>query len=111
MKSNGREKVVIASRHLDSIAFIREFCESHQFEVIEVVPHLATIDELPNCETVIGNLPLHAIAKLNRAGIRYGALSITIPIELRGVELTLTQIRELNPTIIEFEVIEKGDLQ
>lgn len=110
MKSKGGKRVVIASRHQDSVAFIRELCASLNFEVVDVVPHLQKLDDLPKCDIVIGNLPLYTIAQLNRIGIRYGALSLTIPSELRGTELTLAQIRSLDPKIIEFEAFEKGEL-
>lgn len=111
MKSKGGKRVVIASRHQDSIAYIREYCSIHDLEVVGIVSHLEHLEELPKCDMVIGNLPLTTVALLNSSGIQYGAFSLIVPKELRGAELSLVQIRSLTPKIIEFEAIEKGELR
>lgn len=109
-RSSGAQRVVVSSRHEASIEYIEDYCKRLGLDVVAKLSHIESFESLPDCEIVIGNLPLAKVAKLNKHGIRYGAFSITVPAELRGIELSRDLLDELSPRVIEFEAIEKGDI-
>jgi putative CRISPR-associated protein (TIGR02620 family) len=104
------QRVVISSRHQASIEFLENYCRNHGLIVVAKLSHIDRFETLPECEFVIGNLPLEKVAELNRQGIRYGALSITVPPKLRGVDLSREVLEGLSPRVIEYEASEKGEI-
>lgn len=72
-----------------------------------VVVHLDPVDVAPG-DNVIGSLPVNLAADVCARGARYLHLSLELPAELRGRELTAEQMRELGARIEEFRV-ERGE--
>lgn len=68
------------------------------------LPHLLNVDELQSEDVIIGTLPINIISQINELGVRYIHLSLDIPPQLRGVELTVEQLNECQATLEEFYV-------
>lgn len=68
------------------------------------LPHLLNVDELKSGDVIIGTLPINIISQINELGVRYIHLSLDIPPQLRGVELTVEQLNECQATLEEFYV-------
>ena len=66
--------------------------------------HLADLSLLNSGDVVIGILPMHIIAELNRIGIRYVHLSLNIPVYLRGQELTAFELFQCEAKLEVYEV-------
>jgi CRISPR-associated protein Csx16 len=65
---------------------------------------LAHLDDqnIPTGSTVVGTLPVHQIAQLANRGVRYLHLELNLPCYLRGKELTVTQLNELNAKLVPY---------
>ncbi len=57
---------------------------------------------------VIGTLPVHLAAEVNARGGHYWHLSMEIPIESRGQELSADQMRQFNARLEEFRILGLG---
>lgn len=79
----GPQQVVIVSRHPAQVAYLR----SLGYEGIDI-PH-ATAKDVAGM-TVIGNLPMNLACLCKKVG----CADMTLPPELRGVELTLEQVQQ-----------------
>lgn len=69
-------------------------------------PHLYP-EQLAAGDTVIGSLPINMVADLNARGVRYWHISLHLPPELRGLELSPEQLDQLGARLEEFEVHRK----
>lgn len=58
-------------------------------------------------DVVIGTLPLAQIAQLRRRGVTFWNLDLNVPPQLRGRELTATQMASLGATLTDYRVIAK----
>lgn len=70
------------------------------------VPHLYP-EQLTTGDTVIGSLPINMVADLCARGVRYLHISLHLPPELRGVELSPEQLEQLGARLEEFEAHRK----
>jgi len=91
------------TRHLGAAAW----AEQNHVHFDLHLTHLNDIEALQKNDMVIGTLPINIVAILNRKGIRYVHLSLKIPAELRGIELTAQQLDACQATLEEFEVKQK----
>lgn len=66
--------------------------------------HLSNFEQLLADDIIIGTLPIQLVYQLNCRGIRYIHLSLEIPPELRGVELTAQQLQSCKASLEEFSV-------
>ncbi|MFN7695640.1 MAG: CRISPR-associated protein Csx16 [Burkholderiales bacterium] len=71
--------------------------------VHHVVEHLDP-SQLQRGDVVMGTLPIHLVAELHRRGVRYWSLDMTIPLELRGKDLSGTQMVALGATLTQYQV-------
>lgn len=55
-------------------------------------------------DTVIGSLPVNLAAAISMRGARYLHLSLSVPVELRGQELSADQLDRLAVSLEEFSV-------
>ena len=55
-------------------------------------------------DTVIGSLPVNLAAQVCAAGAAYWHLSLELPVELRGVELSAEDMRRLGARVERFDV-------
>lgn len=66
--------------------------------------HLGDDMSLQVGDVVIGTLPINIVAKINQMGVRYFHLSLEIPVDLRGVELSHEQLLACQASLQEFFV-------
>lgn len=76
---------------------------------IEIDHRIDHIDPaiIERSDTVIGSLPVNLAAKVCQRGGRYFHLSIDIPREIRGKELTVEDMSRCNTRLEEFVVSRK----
>jgi CRISPR-associated protein Csx16 len=55
-------------------------------------------------DTVVGTLPIHLAARVCEAGARYFHLTLNLPAELRGQELSADHLEALGASLQAFEV-------
>jgi len=72
-------------------------------EADEIRAHLDTSEVQPG-DTVIGSLPVHLAAAVCERGARYINLSLDLPRELRGRELTMDDMIRCHARLEEFQV-------
>lgn len=53
-------------------------------------------------DQVIGTLPIHLIAELTDIGASYYHLTLNVPLEYRGADLSLTQLLAFKPELVEY---------
>jgi CRISPR-associated protein Csx16 len=87
------------SRHLGAIAWAAE----KGIHVDAFVEHLNP-DDIREGDTVIGSLPVNLAAQVCARGARYLHLSLELPPELRGRELTVEEMRACGARIQAFRV-------
>lgn len=92
------------SRHVGAV----EWATVNQIDFDVHLMHLLSLDELQSGDVVIGTLPINIIAQINALGVRYIHLSLEIPPQLRGVELTAAQLDECCASLEEFYVKKLG---
>lgn len=66
--------------------------------------HLSDDTVLNAGDMVIGTLPINIVYKINQMGVRYLHLSLEIPADLRGVELSHEQLLQCKASLQEFHV-------
>ena len=79
----------------------REWAEQEGVRVDQLVTHLDMIHIREN-DVVIGTLPVNLAARVCESGARYLHLSLEIPAERRGTELTAEEMRAYGANIEEF---------
>ena len=85
----------------------RDWAAQEGIVVDEVVSHLDTTVIAPG-DRVIGSLPVNLAAEVCGRGGRYLHLSVDLPPELRGRELTAEEMRACAARIEEYRV-ERGE--
>lgn len=75
--------------------------ENQGFESVQLLCHLDTNIIAPG-DRVIGTLPINIVAELRAIGARYFHLTLTIPPEWRGKELTAQQMDGFGACIEEY---------
>ncbi len=88
------------TRHRGAI----EWAEAHGISVDVWVNHLDISSVNPG-DIVIGTLPIHLAAELQVRGARYLHLSLDLPAELRGRELSAEQMNQAGARLEEYRVI------
>lgn len=88
-------KNLIVTRHPALVEFLRE-----KGIECELITH-ATVEDVKG-NHVYGVLPIHLAAECEL----FTEVAMMVPQELRGCELTLEQIKQLNPTLRTFKVTE-----
>ena len=98
----GAGTVYFVSRHPGA----REWAANKGFHVDCQLEHLDP-QRLVAGDIVIGSLPVNLAAEVCRRGARHHHLSLELPRELRGAELSAAQMRDLGARIEEFH-LERG---
>ncbi len=92
-------RTIFVTRH----AGAREWAERQGIIVDELVEHLDP-DSINPGDLVIGTLPVHLVAAICRRGGRYKHLSLDIPPDHRGQELTADDMERFHARLEEFRV-------
>ena len=90
------------SRHQGAIAWARQ----QGIEAV-FVDHLDPHQVRPG-DTVVGTLPVPLVAEINAKGARYFHLSINLPQELRGRELSAEELRSLGAKLEEYSAARRS---
>lgn len=81
----------------------KDWAQEQGIAVDYVVEHLE-MGAVAAGDTVVGSLPVNLAAEVCRRGARYLHLSLELPRELRGKELTANDMRMCGACLEEFEV-------
>jgi putative CRISPR-associated protein (TIGR02620 family) len=96
--------LTLLSRHPGAIAWARSRLQELGLGGEPQVRSHLNDDELDAGDVVCGVLPLGLAAKLSARGVRVLAIDVALPEELRGVELSDGQLRELGAQLVEYRV-------
>ena len=91
--------VWFVSRHPGAV----EWARTQGITVDHWISHLA-VAEVASCDTVIGTLPVQLAAEVCAKGARYLNLSLDLPFEWRGRELSADELRETKARLEEFVI-------
>lgn len=92
------------SRHPGAV----EWAVRQRLAIDHVVPHLDPAQVQPG-DTVIGSLPVNLAAQVCAGGAAYWHLSVELPAELRGRELSADDLESLGARVEAFEVQARRD--
>lgn len=81
----------------------REWAEEEGFRIDILVDHLDAAVIRPG-DRVLGTLPVNLAAEVCQRGARYFHLSLDVPPEWRGRELTLADMKRFGASLREFRV-------
>lgn len=98
-KQSPTGKTYFISRHPGALAW----AESQGFHVDECLEHFE-VNRVQPGDMVIGTLPVNLIAQVNKCGGRYFHLSLELPAEARGKELSAEEMQAFGARLEEFEV-------
>ena len=87
------------SRHPGAV----EWARRQGLEVDRLVPHLKT-EEIEHGDVVIGNLPANLAAEVCARGGTYCHLSLRLPLDMRGRELSADDLETLGAHIETYHV-------
>ncbi|MBS9779848.1 MAG: CRISPR-associated protein Csx16 [Moraxellaceae bacterium] len=90
----------LVTRHQGAIEWINYMGHAYDSHI----SHLHDINSLNKGDTLIGSLPINIVADLCERGVNYVHLSLRIPEELRGKELTVEQLANIDAKLERFEV-------
>lgn len=94
-------KTYFVSRHPGAKAW----AESQGFHVDERLEHF-DVNLVQPGDKVIGTLPVNLAARVSELGGRYFHLSLELPAEARGKELSAEEMQAFGARLEEFEVIQ-----
>lgn len=66
------------------------------------------LDEVKPGDVIIGALPVHIIAEVNRRSARYLHLALDVPLEARGRELSAEEMRSYGCRLAEYWALPIG---
>jgi len=85
------------SRHAGAI----DWAKQQGIKIDEQIAHLDT-DQLKAGDKVYGTLPINLVAQINALGVRYFHLSLNLPKEARGKELSAELMQRFGATLEEY---------
>lgn len=88
------------TRHLGAL----DWAKSSDVAFDVHLTHLGDDVALKMGDIVIGTLPINIVYKINQMGVRYKHLSLEIPAQWRGLELTREQLLQCSASLQEFSV-------
>ena len=88
-----------ASRHSGA----RQWAQAHELDIDHWVEHV-DITKVKSGDIVIGTLPVQLAARVQELGGRYLHLSIDLPAELRGRELSAEQMDSAGARLEEYRI-------
>lgn len=96
-------RTIFVSRHPGAV----EWARRRGLAVDQWLTHL-NIAQLRAGDTVIGTLPIQLVAQVCDRGARYLHLSLTLPAEWRGRELTADELARADAKLEAFVVVAEG---
>lgn len=96
--------VYVVTRHEGAVNWLRDTLQQSE---ISVIPHLEGLRFQPG-DKVCGILPIAWAARVCAQGAEAHILTIDLPPELRGRELTAQQLKDHGAKLIRYDVRELG---
>lgn len=96
--------IFFISRHLGAISWIHQ----QSIDIDHFVKHLE-IEKIHAGDTVIGTLPLQLAFAVQERGARYLHLTLNVPADWRGTELTVEQLQLCNAHLVEYQLNRVGE--
>ena len=103
MTIENEQKTWFISRHLGAWEWFLKYGNQGRWKRVEHVLHI-DVDKIKSGDTVIGILPIHLAAKVCDNGAQYWHLSISVPEDIRGKELTCNDMALLSARLEQYEV-------
>lgn len=100
LKHTKNSKTWFVSRHLGA----KQWAIENGFSIDYFVEHLDESNAPKAGDTVIGTLPIHLIAQLNKKGVRFLHLRLNLDSLTRGRELTSDELKAVDAKLEEFLV-------
>lgn len=97
-------RTYIVSRHPGALRWL----SSLGHDTSEVIAHMDEVQLKPG-DLVIGTLPVHHVAEVNRQGARYLHICMQLPAWARGRELDVAEMTAFKAQLQEFRVEHKND--
>ena len=94
-------KILVVTRHTATCNWLKTQLEGHALHFTAHFSH----EMAEGFEVVVGILPINLVADLNALGIRFFMVTMDVPAELRGKELTEEQMVECNVKLEQFSVL------
>ncbi len=88
------------SRHAGAVAW----AQSQGFQVDQQLAHF-DVNRVQAGDVILGTLPVNLIAEVNARGGRYFHLTLDLPAELRGQELTAELMQRYGARLEEFRAL------
>ncbi|PPC83993.1 MAG: CRISPR-associated protein Csx16 [Methylotenera sp.] len=92
-------KTYLITRHPGAVAWFQQ----QGIQIDQHLPHLNAAQIAPQ-DKVYGSLPIHLAAQICAIGAEYWHLSLDMPPQLRGQELSATQLNTINARLERFVV-------
>lgn len=92
-------KTYLLTRHFATVEWVRD----QGINVDGVLGHLNSVEAFQPGDRVLGTLPINLVARLNDRSVEYWHLSLNLPSELRGKELTLAELTSCMPSLERFQ--------
>lgn len=97
-------RILLVTRHQATVVWLAD----QEIEVDSLIPHL-DVDDIQKGDTVIGTLPIQLACAVCQKGATYRHLTLDMPAELRGLELSVEQLSLCNPRLEQYEVVRVED--
>ena len=88
------------TRHQGAI----EWAKQQNIKIDYCIEHLEP-EKIKKGDWVLGTLPINIVAVLNQQGARYFHLSLSLPADKRGLELTADELQKYQATLEEYQAI------
>ncbi len=92
--------ILLISRHPGAVEWLQQYAP---FQPDAVYAHLS-LNQVQAGDIVIGTLPIQTAAKIIEKGAQYWHLSIELPQNLRGRELSLAEMKQLPVQLDQFSI-------
>ena len=92
--------VIFVSRHAGAI----EWVQDQGLKITDYMNHLPDDYGFQAGDAVVGSLPISIVAQLNRQGVRYFHINLSLTAAMRGKELTKQDMVTCHATLEEFIV-------
>ncbi|SHE94914.1 CRISPR-associated protein Csx16 [Ferrithrix thermotolerans DSM 19514] len=99
----------LITRHDGAKRWVFAHVTEYGLQINKVLPHLDP-STLERGDVVVGTLPIQIVADLCDAGITYYHLTLKLPKEKRGLELSMDELDEFEAHLERFEVRRWKDL-
>lgn len=96
-------KVLIVTRHNATVEWLKNTITSDEADEMVVTAHY-TPGMAQGFLYVVGILPINMVAELYAEGIRYYQVTMDVPEEFRGKELSIEQMDEFNARLVQYRV-------